>query len=158
MSIYLDALTNTLKVVIYLIENIFKKLHIKMKPDRFLTYLFYIITIFLVFLSLTKLLSFFVGNVRMTNNISPYVYSIILLFPVLAYSFYVNSGLAKNDSQKVTAYIITLGMFGLIVGSLACTWINASIWWLLEKLPNYSEVHRLYPDLFIPAYKWNYKR
>jgi hypothetical protein len=153
MSIYLDALTNTLKVVIYLIENIFKKLHIKMKPDRFLTYLFYIITIFLVFLSLTKLLSFFVGNVRMTNNISPYVYSIILLFPVLAYSFYVNSGLAKNDSQKVTAYIITLGMFGLIVGSLACTWINASIWWLLEKLPNYSEVHRLYPDLFIPAIK-----
>lgn len=92
-----------------------------------------------------------IGTLRIQNNISPYLYTIMILMPVLAYSFYVNSGLPRNDSQKVNMYMITCTTLGIILGGMLCTWISNGLWYVLEKLPGYDEVMRLYPEFFAPA-------
>jgi hypothetical protein len=139
--------------VVFLFETILKKLHIKTKPNKLLTYIFYGITIFLVLLSLGRMLGFLVGDPKISNNISPYMYSIWLIMPPLAYSFYVNSGIPKNDSKKINMYIVTCILLSIILGAMVSTWINAVIWNLIEKLPNYEIVHNTYPELFSPALK-----
>ncbi len=138
-------------MVIYLIDSLFKKLHIKTKPDRILTYIFYALTAFVMLISISKILGLMVGNLRVINNIPPYLYAIFMFFPVLAFSFYVNSGIPKDDSTKVNVYFVTFGLFTTILGGMVCTWVNNGIWWILEQLPNYKDVLRLYPELFAPA-------
>lgn len=134
-----------------MIEAIFKKLNIKMNPNRFLCYLLYGVTIFLVFLSLSRMLTFLIGSPRLSNNISPYMYTLFLIAPVLAYSFYVNSGLAKSDDLRVKMFIATVCMLAVILGNLSCTWISNVIWYILELIPGYDKVMSLYPQFFSPA-------
>ena len=133
-------------------ENFFKKLNIK-NPDKILTYILYGITFFLVLLSLGRILSFLVGDSTLSNNISPYLYTIFLIIPPLAFCFYMNSGIPKNDNAKVNMYILTCSLLAIILGGMACTWLNNAIWWLLRKLPNFDLVMRTYPELFAPAIK-----
>lgn len=104
-------------------EKLFKILHIK-KPDKLLTYIFYGITIFLVLISLGRMLSFLVGDATIANNISPYLYAIFLIFPALSYCFYVNSGIPKNDTNRINMYIITCSLLAIILGGMSCTWIK----------------------------------
>ncbi len=134
-------------------EKILKKLHIKTKPNKLLTYIFYGITAFIVLTSIGRMLVFLVGDPKINNNISPYIYSIWLLMPILAFSFYVNSGIPTNDSKKINMYIITCTLFAIILGSMTSTWINSIIWYFVEKLPNYEAVRTTYPELFSPAFK-----
>lgn len=72
---------------------------------------------------------------------------------MLAFSFYVNSGFAKNDMNKVHIFIMTAGVLGLIIGAMACSWISNGVWFILEKIPGYQEVLKLYPEFFAPAVK-----
>lgn len=134
-------------------ETILKKLHIKTKPNKLLTYLFYGLTGLLVLISVSKLLGFLVGDPVISNNISPYEYCVWFFMPVLAYSYYVNSGIPKNDSQKINMYVITFSLFCILIGTMVSTWINASIWYLLKLIPNYEIVHSTFPELFAPAIK-----
>lgn len=134
-------------------ETILKKLHIKTKPNKLLTYLFYGLTGLLVLISISKLLGFFIGDPVIANNISPYEYCVWFFMPILAYSYYVNSGIPKNDNEKINMYIITFSLFCILVGSMVATWINAVIWYVLKLLPNYELVHSTYPELFAPAIK-----
>lgn len=133
-------------------EKIFKALHIK-KPDKVLTYIFYGITGFLVLISLGRILSFLVGDATIANNISPYLYTIFIIMPVLAFSFYVNSGIPKNDTSKINTFILTFSLLGIILGGMSCTWINNAAWWLLRKFSNFDLVMKTYPELFAPALK-----
>lgn len=94
-----------------------------------------------------------IGDAKLTNNISPYLYSVFFLIPVLAYSYFVNSGLAKSDDIKIKMYIATCCVLGCIVGGAACTYINSGTWYVLERLPNYQQVLENYPELFAPALK-----
>ena len=66
--------------MIFLIDKIFKSLNIKIKPEKILTYIFYGLSIAVAFYSITKMLSFWVGNIRIDNNISPYLYAILIIF------------------------------------------------------------------------------
>jgi hypothetical protein len=136
-----------------LLETIFKKLHIKTKPNKFMTYVFYGITAFLVLYTISRLLGLLIGDPVISNNISPYTYSIWFFMPVLAYSFFVNSGIAKSDNDKIAVYIVTFTLFSIIVGGMVSTWINAVVWYILKSLPNYELVHSTYPELFAPAIK-----
>lgn len=138
-------------MVIFLIDKILKKLNIKIKVEKILTYLFYILSIIVALYSAAKMLSFWVGNIRIDNNISPYLYAILLAFPPLAYSFFVNSGIPKNDMQKIHVYIATCTLLSIIVCTMTCTWLNNIIWCLLERIPGYSKVLQWYPELFGPA-------
>lgn len=134
-------------------ETILKKLHIKTKPNKLLTYIFYGLTGLLVLISISKLLGFLVGDPVIVNNISPYEYCVWFFMPILAYSYYVNSGIAKNDSQKINMYVVTFSLFCILVGTMVSTWINAAIWYVLKLIPNYELVHSTYPELFAPAIK-----
>ena len=136
-----------------MIENLFKKLNIKTKPDKIATIFLYALTFILVFISVSRMLTFLVGDARIENNTSPYLYSIFLLIPPLAFSFFVNSGIPKNDKQKIKTYIITCVLFGIILGGMSCTWINQAFWWILQKIPNYETVKLYFPELFAPAIK-----
>ncbi len=136
-----------------MVDNLFKKLHIKIKPNKLLTYILYTITIFLVLISLGRLLSFTVGDTHIANNISPYLYSIFIIIPVLAFSFFVNSGIPKSDHNRIIMYIATCTMVAIILGGMSCTWLSNAAWWFLKKLPNYELVLKTYPEFFTPAIK-----
>ena len=140
-------------MVIFLIENLFKKLHIKTNPNKIICFLLYIISAVQVLLSISRMLSAIIGDAKILNNISPYLYSIFFFIPVLAYSYFVNSGLAKNDSIKIKMYIVTCSILAIIVGGMLLTWIDSGAWYILQKLPKYDQVLEMYPELFPPAIK-----
>jgi len=136
-----------------LFETLLKKMHIKTQPNKLLTYIFYGITTFIVLISVGRMLGFLIGDSKIANNISPYLYSVWLFMPVIAFSYYVNAGIAKNDGNKLNTYMVTFVMFCTLLGSMIATWINAAIWYLIEKIPNYALVYKTYPELFSPALK-----
>ena len=89
-----------------MINEIFKKLHIKAKPEKVLTYIFYALSIAVALFCLTKILSITAGSIRIsdwvsTDSLLPYGVSILFLLPVLAFSFFVNSGIPKSDNEKI---------------------------------------------------------
>ncbi|MDD2375942.1 MAG: type IV secretory system conjugative DNA transfer family protein [Clostridia bacterium] len=134
-------------------ETILNKLHIKTKPNKLLTYLFYSITIFITLISISKILTFLVGDPRIQNIASPYWYSLWFMMPVLAYSYYVNSGMAKSDSKKINIFIFTYTMFCILLSTVVSIYVNSVIWFLLEKLSNFTLVYNTYPELFSPGIK-----
>ena len=71
--------------------------------------------------------------------------------PVFAYSFYVNSGLAKSDDIRIKMFMVSAGMLGIIVANLVITWVSNGVWYVLKLIPGYDSVMRLYPELFAPA-------
>ncbi len=141
-----------LKVVSYLISDFFKKLHIK-KPNRLLTYVFGTLAAIVTLISVVSTIQFFFGAGKFTDTMEPVFYTFWILLPVLAYSFYVNSGIPKNDKEKITMFIVTVSSLGLIVSNMINTWINEAIWYLLSLLDNYEAVLATYPELFAPATK-----
>ena len=136
-----------------MLERIFTKLHIKTKPARFLTYFFYLITAIICIVSIAKSLRFLFGDTVMPNDTSPYLYAIYFFMPVLAFSYFVNSGIPKNDGIKIKAYIVTVILLCIIVGTFAATWINVGFWWAIKKLDNFDAVMAKFPELFAPAIK-----
>ena len=103
--------------------------------------------------AITKMLGFLVGNIRIENNISPYLYAIFITFPVFGFCFFAASSLAKSDLHKIRMYIVTCVLIAITLGSMTCTWLNNIIWYFLEMIPNYSKVYALYPEFFPPAIK-----
>ncbi len=132
-------------------EALLKKLNIKMNPNKLLTYIFYGFAFVITLFCFSRMLNFIFGSSRISNDISPYMYTLFILLPPLGFSFYMNSGIGKNDMEKVYMFITTLGLMAVILSSMCATWISNIFWTLIQKVPNYSEVMRLYPELFAPA-------
>ncbi|MEG1008310.1 MAG: type IV secretory system conjugative DNA transfer family protein [Clostridia bacterium] len=134
-------------------EKILKKLHIKTKPDKIISIFLYIISVIISFIFLIKIVSYIFGDARIVNNISPYLFSLIFVIPVLAFCYYVNAGIAKNDDSKIKIYMFTLIFLGIYVATMFASWVNISFWYIIEKIPNYAKVMSVYPELFSPAVK-----
>lgn len=141
-----------------MINEIFKKLHIKAKPEKVLTYIFYALSIAVALFCLTKILSIAAGSIRIsdwvsTDSLLPYGVSILFLLPVLAFSFFVNSGIPKSDNEKINMFIFTCVLLALpVIYSVACA-INWIIWQVLPNVPRYDRVLQTYPQLLKPAIK-----
>lgn len=141
-----------------MINEIFKKLHIKAKPEKVLTYIFYALSIAVALFCLTKILSIAAGSIRIsdwvsTDSLLPYGVSILFLLPVLAFSFFVNSGIPKSDNEKINMFIFTCVLLALpVIYSVACA-INWVIWQVLPNIPRYDRVLQTYPQLLKPAIK-----
>lgn len=141
-----------------MINNLFKKLHIKAKPEKVFTYIFYAISIIVAFYSLTRILSLAAGTIRISDwvtidSLLPYMTSIIYIIPALAFSFFVNSGIAKNDDHKIKMFIFTCVLLVLPILYSVSTTVNFVSWKILEHLPNYEKVLKTYPTLIAPAIK-----
>ena len=89
----------------------------------------------------------------MYNNTSPYEFAIFFCFPVIAYSYFVNSGITKGDQDKIMSFIVTSSLLAILVAFLIVTWLNSALWYLFEKIPSYNKVLATYPELFAPAVK-----
>ena len=141
-----------------MINEIFKKLHIKAKPEKVLTYIFYALSIAVALFCLTKILSIAAGSIRLsdwvsTDSLLPYGVSILFLLPVLAFSFFVNSGIPKSDNEKINMFIFTCVLLALpVIYSVVCA-INWIIWQVLPNIPRYDRVLQTYPQLLKPAIK-----
>lgn len=141
-----------------MINEIFKKLHIKAKPEKVLTYIFYALSIAVALFCLTKILSIAAGSIRIsdwvsTDSLLPYGVSILFLLPVLAFSFFVNSGIPKSDNEKINMFIFTCVLLALpVIYSVVCA-INWIIWQVLPNIPRYDRVFQTYPQLLKPAIK-----
>lgn len=141
-----------------MINEIFKKLHIKAKPEKVLTYIFYALSIAVALFCLTKILSITAGSIRIsdwvsTDSLLPYGVSILFLLPVLAFSFFVNSGIPKSDNEKINMFIFTCVLLALpVIYSVTCA-INWIIWQVLPNIPRYDRVLQTYSQLLKPAIK-----
>ena len=102
-------------------------------------------------MSIMRILRFWLGDPTIENNISPYIYSLFIICPALAFSYYVNSGIPKDDMTRVKMFIATVVMLGIILGGMSCTWLANASWWIIERFENYKQVLKLYPELFAPA-------
>lgn len=136
-------------------QEFFKKYNIKAKPEKVFTIIFYGLTVLIALVSLLTMLKFLLssGISKIENDTSPYLYSIYFILPVLGFSYFVNSGIPKNDQHKINMYIVTFILFGCIASVMVATWINNIIWWTMEGLPNFQKVKATYPELFAPALK-----
>lgn len=141
-----------------MIEKLFKTLHIKIKPEKILTYILYAISIVVAFYSLAKILGIATGNIHLTrtldtNPYAPYIASIVYIIPALAFSYYMNSGIGKNDNDKLKMFIFTCVLLALPVLYSISFAINWAFWKLMSIIPNYQEVLVAYPTLIPPAVK-----
>lgn len=141
-----------------MLENLFKKLHIKAKPEKVLTYILYTISIGVAFFALTRILSLAAGRIRISDwvtvdSLIPYISSFIYLAPALAFSFFVNSGIAKSDDHKIKMFMFTFVLLVIPVLYSVTVTINWLSWQILEHLPNYEKVLKAYPLFIAPAIK-----
>lgn len=141
-----------MKVVRFLLYNILTKLKIK-DQNRFLAVLFGTFTVAITIFVIGQLVVLALGDGRLNYLPSPVLYAACLLCPVLCYSYAVNTKLIVGKDKKIKWFMITVGIFALIVGSLIITSINKWVWILLEMVPNYSLIKSEYPELFAPAIK-----
>lgn len=141
-----------------MLEKVFKKLNIKTKPEKILTYIFYFISIVVAIVTFAKMLSLLTGDLQISHGIDidslvPYFISLLYIVPVLAYSFFVNSGLAKNDDHKIKMFIFTCVLLAIPVLYSIATAINWIFWHVIEGLPKYDALFHTYPELIPPAVK-----
>ena len=135
-----------------MLYNILNKLKIK-DHNKFLAVLFGTFTIFIILFVLIQLVTLLFGDARLTYIPHPISYALALICPVLFYSYAVNTKLISGKDARIKWFMITFGVFSAIAVSLLVSNINKTIWYLLEKIPNYDLLKTEYPGLFAPAIK-----
>ena len=110
-------------------------------------------TALIVTFVLVQFVTLIFGDARLTYLPDPIVYAVALVCPVICYSYAVNTKLISGKDARIKWFMITVGIFGVIIASLLITNINRVIWMLLEKVPNYTLIRTEYPELFAPAIK-----
>lgn len=141
-----------------MINDLFKKLHIKAKPEKVLTYILYAIAIIAALYSLAKILSIAAGTIRVSDwvtvdSLLPYGLALLFMVPALAFSFFVNSGIPKSDDNRIKMFIFTCVLLVLPVLYTTSVAINYVFWQIIERLPNYQNLLYKYPTLIAPAVK-----
>ena len=108
----------------------------------------YGISIIAALICIVKLLSFATDNTRMfntnsTNNLLqrllPYLVSVLYMIPPLAFSLYVNSGLPKNDDEKIKMFQFTYLLLAILVLFSVSAVINVGFWALLDSIDKYAQ-------------------
>ena len=141
-----------------MINDLFKKLHIKAKPEKVFTYILYAIAIVVALYSLAKILSVAAGTIRISDwvtvdSLLPYGLAILFMVPALAFSFFVNSGIPKSDDNRIKMFIFTCVLLALPVLYSTSVAINYVFWHVIQKLPKYDKLLLQYPTLIAPAVK-----
>ena len=141
-----------------MINDLFKKLHIKAKPEKVFTYILYAIAIIVALYSFAKILSVAAGTIRISDwvtvdSLLPYGLALLFMVPALAFSFFVNSGIPKSDDNRIKMFIFTCVLLILPVLYTTSVAINYVFWHIIQKMPKYQEILYQYPTLIAPAVK-----
>lgn len=123
------------------------------EKNKFMGLFFLVLAMISITYLLIQLSTLIFSNGTIAFSPSPYLYAIMLLFPVLSYSYSVNSKLIKGRPERIRWFIITTTAVSFIGASLYITIANNTIWYLLKLIPTYTEVSKAYPELFGPAIK-----
>ncbi len=118
--------------------------------NTFATYLFTLVTTYLVIDRLVEMLLMIFTGVSYSYW-GPIQYTLAIACPMLAYSFSPSSKFATSKAKKVTLFYIYIIAFYIIALSMFTQWINMGAWLLLLSVPNYAELITDFSDLVTPA-------
>lgn len=145
-----------------MLESLFKKLHIKAKPEKIISYVLYAISIAAALICVAKILGLAAGGVRLFNpakeggligRLAPYLLSVLFMIPPLAFAYFVNSGIPKNDDDKIKMFKFTYILLSILVLFSVAAVINWVFWKILDSTPKYQENIFVLGELAIPAVK-----
>ena len=114
---------------------------------------FAVLTVASLLYLLTLFTSLIFGMGEQAFSPSPLLYALMFTFPVLSYSYAVNSKLIVGKKARIKWFIIGCIAYALMIFSFVSTVINDTAWYLLRLLPNFEAVKKAYPELFGPALK-----
>lgn len=145
-----------------MIESLFKKLHIKAKPEKILTYVLYGISILVALICVARLFGLAAGDIHLYSptvqgslfeRLLPYIASVLFFVPALAFSFFVNSGIPRNDDEKIKMFMVTYVLLAIVVMFASSYAINWLFWTIVESIPKYKEKAFLLAEYIVPAVK-----
>lgn len=124
-----------------------------LKTDRntFFTYLFTLLTVYVVIDRVVELLIMFFTGMSVSYW-GPIKYTLALACPVFAFLFSYPSKFCKSDNNKISfvyTYCICLYIIGI---SALVQWLNHLSWILILSLPNYEVIITEFSDLIIRAF------
>ena len=125
-----------------------------LKTDRntFFTYIFTVISIYLVVDRLIEiLLMIFTGTSY--SYWGPFTYTLAIACPVLAFLFSGSSAFVKNDNIKLSFfYLYTISLY--IIGiSMVVQWFNLICWLFFISSPGYLDIITNLSELVRPAFQ-----
>ncbi len=125
-----------------------------LKTDRntFFTYIFTIITAYIVVDRLVELL-FICFTGMSVSYWGPIQYTLALACPVFAFLFSGSSSYAKSDVTKLSLFYSYVIAIYLVALSMFDQWLNMIEWLLLTSLPNYVEFISNFYNLVQPAFR-----
>ena len=145
-----------------MIESLFKKLHIKAKPEKILTYVLYGISILVALICVARLFGLAAGDIHLYSptvqgslfeRLLPYIASVLFFVPALAFSFFVNSGIPKNDDEKIKMFMVTYVLLAIVVMFASSYAINWLFWTVVESIPKYKDNLYVLGEYIVPAVK-----
>ncbi len=148
-----------------MLEKLLKKFNIKTKPEKVVSYILYFFCIIVALYAVASMLGLAIGNqpnnLHLLNDTAkanpdsllPYLLSVLFMLPALAYSYFVNSGMAKSDDIRIKMFIFTCTLTAIPVLYTIAAGINWLCWIGLRAFPKYEELRFSYSYLFPPAIK-----
>lgn len=134
-------------------EKLFKKLGIKTNPNKVFAIFFYALSAIFILTRLGAMANVMLGDSEMKSIVHPFFYALGFAAPFIGFSYFVNSGMAKIDTQKVTAFLVSYIMFIITLCTFVLQALNQWGWKLLRIFPNFGEVRSTFPEYFDQAFK-----
>ena len=131
-----------------IIDKFLKKLGTS--RNTFATYLFTLITAYLIVDRITEMLLMLFTGVSYSYW-GPLKYTLALACPMLAYAFSVPSEFASTKKKKVTLFNVYIIALAIITISMFTQWLNMGAWLLLVFNPGYVDLVTNFSDLIRPA-------
>ncbi len=132
-----------------LIDKFLKKLNTN--RNTFVTYIFTLITAYLVIDRIIELLFMIFTGVGYSYW-GPIEYTLALACPVIAFSVFPKSSFAKSKHHKSNLFCLYIIGIYVIALSMFTQSLNMGAWLLLLSVPNYAEIITEFSDLVTPAF------
>ena len=124
---------------------------IKTDRNTFFTYLFTLLSAYVVIDRVIELLILFFTGMSVSYW-GPIKYTLAMACPVLAFVLSYPSKFCKSDSTKISFFYVYCVALYIIFISMVVQWLNHLCWTLILSLPNYQTIVTEFSDLIIRAF------
>ena len=124
---------------------------IKTDRNTFFTYLFTLLSAYIVIDRIVELLIIFFTGMSVSYW-GPIGYTLAMACPVLAFVFSYPSKFCKSDDMKISFFYVYCVALYIIFISMVVQWLNYLGWTLIMSLPNYQVIITDFSDLIIRAF------